>query len=51
MFCIEMVEETLESFHRFDLEAQTLAQILAAGAAATTAEKKADEFEYEEESE
>ena len=36
----EMVEETLESFHRFDLEAHTLAQILAAGAAATAKEEK-----------
>ena len=36
----EMVEETLESFHRFDLEANTLAQILAAGAAATAEEEK-----------
>ena len=34
----EMVEETLESFHRFDLE-HTLAQILAAGAAATAEEE------------
>ena len=31
----EMVEETLESFHRFDLEAHTLAEILAAGLEAT----------------
>ena len=46
----EMVEETLESFHRFDLEAHTLAEILAAGAAATAAEEEADGFEYEEES-
>ena len=36
----EMVEETLESFHRFDLEAHTLTQILAAGAAATAEEEK-----------
>ena len=35
----EMVEETLESFHRFDLEAHTLAEILAAGAAATAKEE------------
>ena len=33
----EMVEETLESLHRFDLEAHTLAHILAADAAATSA--------------
>ena len=37
----EMVEETLESFHRFDLEAHTLAHI--------PTEEEADEFEYEEE--
>ena len=36
----EMVEETLESFHRFDLEANTLEEILAAGAAATAKEGK-----------
>ena len=36
----EMVEETLESFHRFDLEACTLAQILVAGAAASAQEEK-----------
>ena len=37
----EMVEETLEAFHRFDLEAHTLAQFpWLAGAAATTEEEK-----------
>ena len=46
----ETVKKTLESFHRFDLESHTLAQILAAGSAATSAEEKADEFEFEEDS-
>ena len=38
----EMVEETLELFHRFDLEERTLAQILSAGAAASEEEKRAN---------
>ena len=41
----EMVEETLESFHRFDLEAHTLAQILAADAAATAKEEEKQAYE------